>query len=397
MKMADDGNGKIVKFPVRPVRYRLRDEITIPPRPWIARGLLLRKQLTCMIAAGGTGKSIFGLIVAFHLAAGRDFGPYKCVNGPKRVAIISVEEDSDELDRRLHAIAKVFKFDDDAAANLFIVHMESPIIATSDRRGVVSATEIAAELEKQLSRLVVDVIMIDPFVEVWNGDENSNSQVRSALAVIRSFCRRMDCACLLMHHVKKGGVTPGDIDAGRGASSLGGLVRIAHTITNMSKEEATALGVTKPKGIVRVDHAKGNYLPPPETAAWFEFKSIELNNADERYGSVGDHVGVLVNWTPPGVFDGITYEKIDQILDTIIAGTPDHERWTLASQSKDRFVGKIIAEVAEISEDRAARIASAWKKSGLLYEQEYLSGAQRKTRKGVFVDASKRPSATAEE
>lgn len=394
--MAGDDRGNIVKFPVRPVRYRLRDEMTIPARPWIARGLLLRKQLTCMIAAGGTGKSIFGLIVAFHLAAGRDFHPYKCVNGPKRVAIISVEEDQDELDRRLHAIAKVFQFDDDAAANLFIVHMESPIIATSDRRGIVAATDIAAELEKQLGRLVVDVIMIDPFVEVWNGNENDNSQVRSALGVIRGFCRRMDAACLLMHHVKKGGVTPGDIDAGRGASSLGGLVRIAHTITNMSKDEAATLNVSNPKGIVRVDHAKGNYLPPPETAAWFEFKSIELDNADERYGSVGDHVGVLLPWTPPGVFDGVSYVVIDRILDAIITGTDDGEKWTLAPQSKDRFVGNVIAEMAELSGEQASRIAKAWQRSGLLYEEEYFSNAQRKMRKGAFVDASKRPSPTAE-
>jgi len=333
------------------------------------------------------------LIMALHRCAGRNFGIFKCVGGPKRVAVISVEEDQDELDRRLHAIRKVFDYNDDAAANLFIVHMETPIIAQTNGRGVVRPTDIAKELEQQLGRLVVDLVLIDPFVEVWDGNENDNSQVRSALAVIRGICRRMNAACMLMHHVKKGGVTPGDVEAGRGASSLAGLVRLAHTITNMTKDEAAALNIPNNKGIVRIDHAKGNYLPAPETAEWFEFRSIELDNADE-VNPVGDHVGVLVPWALPGLFAGITDAALSACLDELTVGLPEGERYSFLPQGKDRYAALAIAEALAIEEERAARIMRAWKRSGLLFEKEYFSERNRKTRKGVYVDAEKRPLAT---
>lgn len=395
--MADD-RGNVVKFPVQLRRYRFRDEITIPRRPWLMRNLLLRRYLTILIAAGGTGKSIFTLIALLHLAAGRDFGPFKCIGGPKRVAILSVEEDQDELDRRLHAIRKVYDFSNDDAANLFLIGVDSPLLATADRRGNIMPTPMVQKLENELSRLVIEAVGIDPLIETWQGNENDNSQMRAAVAIIRNICRNIDAAGLLNHHVGKGLVTPGDVNAGRGASSLGGLVRIAYTMTNMTKDEAAALSVPNPKGIVRVDGAKANYLPPPENAEWYQFKSVELDNGESISGETiaGDYVGVLKPWVLPGIFDGLSYQKIDAILDAITAGTPDHERWTLAPQSKDRFVGKIIAEVGEISEERASRIAATWKKSGLLYEDEYLSGAQRRKRKGAFVDVSKRPSAIPE-
>lgn len=386
----------VVHFPVKLIRYHFRDEMTIPLRPWLMRGLLLRKQVACMLAQGGLGKSIFGLTIALHLAAGRDFGPFKCIGGRHRVAVLSVEEDADEIDRRLHAIARVYEFTNEDASNLFIIHAEDPIMASADRRGNVKATELSKEFERLMMRDVMDAFVADPFIETWFGNENDNAQVRAAAGVIRTICRRMDAACLLTHHVRKGSVTPGDIDSGRGASSLSGLVRLAYTMTPMSKDDAATLNIPSPKGIVRLDHAKGNYMPPPETATWLKFRNVELHNADPETERSGDHVGVLVPWSPPGLFEGITYEKIDQILDAIAGGIDGLERYTLAPQSKDRYVGKVIAEVGEITEERAARITLIWKKSGLLYEEDYLSGAQRRMRKGILVDVEKRPSAMTE-
>lgn len=388
-------SGKVIQFPVKLTRYILRDEITIPPRPWIMRGLLIRKQVTSLIAAGGAGKSIFGLTIAMHLAAGRDFGPFKCVGGPFRVAVLSVEEDQDELDRRIHAIAKAYKFTQQDLLNLYIINAtaDDPIVATvgDGNSKVVRKTKFGEEMERLLFRDAIDVVMLDPFVEIWDGDENSNGQVKGAAAIIRNMVRRLNAACLLMHHVRKGVLTPGDVDGGRGASSLSGLVRLAHTVTNMTKEEAALFQIPNPKGIIRVDHAKGNYLPAPERAAWFKFEQVELDNADPAFGTVGDRVGVLKPWELPGLFDGVDLATIDLILAAIDKGT-GVERWSLAPQSKDRFVGVIIAQIAEINAERAAKIAATWKKSGLLFEEEYTSFAQRKKLKGIRVDWTKRPS-----
>ncbi len=337
--MTDDG--KIIQFPISLKRLVFRDAITIPPRPWLMRGLLLRKQVTSLIAAGGIGKSIFGLIVGMHLAAGRDFGPFKCVNGPYRVAVLSVEEDADEL-------------------------------------------------ERQLFREAIDVVIIDPFIEIWDGDENSNPQVKGAAAIIRRMIRRMNAACLLMHHVKKGGVVPGDIDAGRGASSLAGLVRLAHTLTNMSKDEAKTFGLDKPAGFIRLDRAKGNYLPPGEEATWFQLQSVEIGNADPAQNLPSDLVGVVAPWTPPKAFEGVTTEDVNRVLD-LIEEASKNVPYSRNGNATDRYVITLLMTELGKTEAAAKTIFSSWWDSELIVEKTYPQLSKGKGGKGLIVDNSKRP------
>jgi len=55
-------------------------------------------------------------------------------------------------------------------------------------------------------------------------------------------------------------------------------------------------------------------------------------------------------------------------------------------------VGNCITdELPGKSKNDAKQIAEAWFSSGLLYEGEYHNSAQRKDRKGVFVDIEKQP------
>lgn len=392
--MADDG--KVVHFPVKLRKYRFKPEIQIPRRPWLMRGLLLRSQVSAIIAAGSVGKSSFGLTVALHLCAGRTFGPFACTQTLK-VAVLSVEEDDDELDRRLAAIRRQFDFTQDDADRLFIIStVDAPLLASADRRGAIHRTEVAKQLENLMMLEGIDVVIVDPFIEVWQGAENDNSQVRAAAAVIRDMARHMNAAVLLMHHVRKGVITPGDIDAARGGSSLAGLVRIAYTMTRMTKEDAALFGLTSHKGLVRLDGAKANYLADPENAQWLKFHDIQLENGDDELGIHGDHVGTLKPWAPPGLFDAITYDAINDCLDAITKGPGDYQRYAFAAQAKDRWVGTAIMEQFDITEERAARILKSWKKSGLLFEQDYV-GDKSRLRKGVFVNDDKRPSATSED
>lgn len=386
------GDEAVVKpWPVRLQKYKFFDPRHIPLRDWLMRGLILRKHVTALIAQGGAGKSIFGLAAALHLCAGRSFGPYFC-NERFRVAVLTVEEDQDELDRRLHAIQKYFSFTNEDAQNLHLIAIDgAPILAQVDKKGEIHRTQKMQYLEKCLSSAGIDVVVVDPFIEIWNGVENDNSQVKSAAGLLRELARNLEIGCLLMHHVRKGLVTPGDIDAGRGGSSFGGLVRIAATITNMTMEQAATFNLTSPKGIVRIDNAKGNYSAPTEEAYWFKFHSVDLGNGtDGDFNS--DHVGVLAPWTPPGLFEGISYQMIDDTLDAIRDGMENGERYTFAGQSKDRYVGLPIAQHCQTTEERATRIMKCWRESGLLYEDQY-TGNKSRLKKGVFVDPEKRPSA----
>lgn len=388
-------NDNVVEFPVKLRRYRFRDPKTLPQRQWIMRGLLLRGQVTAVIAAGGAGKSIFGLGIGLHLCAGRSYGRFR----PReryRVAVLTVEEDSEELDKRLHALQLQFNFDNDDASRFLIINIDDPpLLAIADKHGVMRPTLKLKALEEELAANGIDVVILDPFIEVWSGLENDNNQVKAASGMLRAMARRLNAALLLMHHIKKGSTTPGDIDSARGASSFAGLVRLAFTITPMTREMADALGVESPKFIVRVDHAKGNYVADPGEANWFKFKSIDLENETDD-NPESDSVGVLVPWNAPGLFADIGYDQIDNALDAITAGFADGERYTFAPQSKDRYVGRVIADKCDLLAERAHRVAEVWRETGLLYEKDYLSRSHRKTKKGVFVNAEKRPSATPE-
>jgi hypothetical protein len=44
-----------------------------------------------------------------------------------------------------------------------------------------------------------------------------------------------------------------------------------------------------------------------------------------------------------------------------------------------------------LTQDQCQQIVEGWLKSGLLYEQDYYDTKLRRTRRGLFVDNSKRP------
>jgi RecA-family ATPase len=305
----------VVPFPVVLRRFVPREHLTIPRRPWLMRGLLMRGHVTTLLAAGGVGKSNFGLTIGLHMCAGKPFGPWASV-GKLKVAVLSVEEDEAELDRRLHAILDRFGIPREDAFNLFIVQTAGePLLAVANGKGEVRATKVAEELELLAFREGIDLVIIDPFVEVWLGQENDNTQVRQAAGIIRQMIRRINASCLLMHHVKKGQVEPGDIDAGRGASSLGGLARFGFTLTNMTQDDAKALNLDSHKGFVRADAAKGNYVAPSDKTDWFRFEEIRLRNGDPLKNEIGDGVGVLVPWSAERAGSGLgRAEKVERVF-----------------------------------------------------------------------------------
>ncbi|UFX00313.1 helicase RepA family protein [Sinorhizobium medicae WSM1115] len=395
--MSDDErpphSNKIIQFPVKILRYRLKDPKLLPIRPWLVRGLLLRRCITEIIAAGGTGKSSLGLALAIHLAAGRSFGPFE-ITERHRVAVLSVEEDEAEFDRRMCAVAiqygiKQADFDD----YLFKIHItdDQHVLGQAGKSGTVTATKAMSELERLLAHEQIEAFTLDPFIELWTGNENDNNQVKAVLAIFRATARRLNMACLLTHHVRKGIVTPGDIDASRGGSSSGGLVRLAFTLTNITAEMANTLGLEGDdplrRQLVRLDRAKGNYTPNDDRIDWFRWQNVDLDNDPE--GITPDHVGVLVPWNAPGLFVGVTTSQIHTVLDVIAAAAERGEAFSPSRQAK-RWAGYLLMEHFEWNEEQAAKGMKVWLGSGLLVECNSRDGRKRDM-KGVNVDEKKRP------
>ncbi len=78
------------------------DDDPIPPRGWLLGNTFCRRYLSSIIAAGGTGKTALRITQALALATGQPLtGEHvfrRC-----RVLVVSLEDDRDELRRRVRA------------------------------------------------------------------------------------------------------------------------------------------------------------------------------------------------------------------------------------------------------------------------------------------------------
>lgn len=63
---------------------------------------LIRRLLTVLVAPGGTGKSILSIHLALMLASGKSWGGFR-VRQRQRVLIMNVEDDHEEMFRRIYA------------------------------------------------------------------------------------------------------------------------------------------------------------------------------------------------------------------------------------------------------------------------------------------------------
>jgi hypothetical protein len=81
------------------------DDYKIPPRQWLLGNIFCRRFLSALIADGGVGKTALRIPQLISLTIGRSLtGEHvfcRC-----RVLIVSLEDDKDELRRRVYAVLK---------------------------------------------------------------------------------------------------------------------------------------------------------------------------------------------------------------------------------------------------------------------------------------------------
>src|SRR5262245_19689878 len=153
----------------------------IPRRPWIVPGLLLRRQVTLLVAPPGIGKSLFTLQIAMACGAGLpEWGGWR-LRTRARVLVINSEEDPDEMRRRLYAATNVMGITAaDLAANFaFAAQPDDIVIAKADNRTkTVTRTPMVERIVQTLSANTFDILVVDPFAETFVGDENDNSELK---------------------------------------------------------------------------------------------------------------------------------------------------------------------------------------------------------------------------
>jgi hypothetical protein len=174
-------------------------------------------------------------------------------------------------------------------------------------------------------------------VELHTAPENDNTLLRVVTAMLRAIAREFDIAIVLMHHARKGDLTPGDIEALRGAGAIGGAIRFGFTVCPMSENDAEQFGIQENRRCfyARIDRAKASYAPPVTDADWFE----KVSHLDDS----GEYIGAFHPWVPLPV-RGLSQELISKLCTAIIKGAPDRQPWSPKLSGDTRSVRNLFAQ-----------------------------------------------------
>jgi len=324
----------------RPLRARTYDanfnSADIPVRPWIIHGMLMRRYLTAVFAPAGVGKSVFSLAIAIMAATERKLLGRE-QHEQASVLYINNEDDQDEIDRRVAGICRQHGIPhEELNGRLYTAsgYGDPLTIAKLDADGTVVQHPDVERIMNFCRKHDIGVIVLDPFVSTHDIPENNNSEIEKVATTYRTIAKATNAAILLVHHTRKIGsdteAHAGDAEAGRGASSLIGAVRIAFTLARMSKAAADKRGIDWELGnqLIRMDDGKMNFARMKDEADWYKMVSVDIGN--------GEKVGV------PVPFD---MAEISRLADQVKA----EER---ASQNQIR-ISEIVADVAKcMTEDK---------------------------------------------
>jgi hypothetical protein len=365
----------------------------IPPRQWLLANQFCCGFISSIVAAGGGGKTALRLLQFISLALGRSLcGQHvfrRC-----RVLLISLEDGSEELQRRIKAVLDHYHIDrGDLKGWLFCATPKLAKLAQLNGK-----TRVAGPLEQQLRAAIArrkpDIMSLDPFVKTHALEENSSGDMDFVCDLLARVAVEFDIAVDSPHHVHKGAITPGDADSGRGSSGIRDAGRLIYTLAPMSEDEARTFGIPTEnrRSYVRLDSAKVNIAAQTTNATWFRLIGVPIGNATAEYPH-GDTVQVVEPWEPPETWAGVSPITLNAALDEIDQGLADGQRYSGESSAKDLAAWPVVARhCPSKTEGQCREIIRTWLKTELLYKKEYDNPIQRKTRQGLYVDPTKRPS-----
>ncbi len=364
----------------------------IPPRGWLLATQFCRKFVSSLVGSGAIGKSALRLLQYFSLVVGRAFtGQYMFRRS--RVLLLSFEDDRDELRRRIKAVLIRYQIPHDEIKGWFFCATPKGLKFAEVRQGSRQAGQLENVLRDAIERRKPDLVALDPFIKTHGLEENDNAAMDFVCDLMAKLAIEYDIAVDAPHHSKKGQQTPGDADAGRGASSARDAFRIVHTLTVMSEDEAKMFDISEVdrRAYIRLDPAKVNIVPGAMKATWFKLIGVPLNNGTPEYPN-GDEVQTVEPWSPPDIWANLSTSALNAALTEIDAGLPNGQRFSSASAAKDRAAWRIVQKhCPDKSDNQCRQIVNTWVKTGLLRNEDYENPVDRKPAKGLYVDSSKRP------
>ncbi len=351
------GKGRALNAQPAPVSviatpYVWRDPTTIRPREWVYGRSIQRGHVRAIIAPGAAGKTILSVGEALAMATGRNLLGQDVPGGPKRVWLWNLEDDAEELARIIQAACKHWSIGpEDIRDRLFVDSaLEGAILklATSTAaEGLTINRPLVAALTEEMQGRGIDYLHVDPFVSSHAANENDNMEIDAIAKEWALVAKNTKAGVGLAHHVSKAGAAEVTALSGRGAVALINACRSVLVLNRMSDDEAKRYGIEdeKRRRYFRTYDDKNNRAPPSDASDWFTMASVSLGN-DPNDG--GDNMGVVVPWSPPDAFEGVTTDHLKSVQKLVAAGEyKDH------AASKP-WVGEAVAEVLDLDPDSKA-------------------------------------------
>jgi len=375
----------------------------IPPRQWLLGNQFCRTFISSIVAAGGARKSALRLLQFISLAIGRSLcGQH--VFSRCRVLLISLEDDRDELQRRIKAVLDYYKIDrKELKGWLFCASPKLAKLAVRENSRARSIGPLERYIRDAIERRQPDLVSLDPFVKTHALEENDSGDMDFVCDLLARMAVEFEIAVDSPHHVHKGQVMPGDADSGRGSTGIRDAGRLVYTLTPMSENEAKIFNIPLEErwAYVRLDSAKVNIAARSGVAEWFHITGQSIDNATKEYPN-GDTIQVVEPWAPPDAWGDTSNDTLNAILNDIEQGCvddngkPTGQRYSNApAANPKRAVWPVVQKhYPEKAEAQCREIIHAWLKTGLLVPKDYDDPVERKSRKGLYVDTTKRPGTT---
>jgi hypothetical protein len=364
-----------------------------PPREWLLGNQFCRGFLSGLAAPGATGKTALRTLQYLALATGRPLTD-EHVFKRSRVLMLSLEDDDNELMRRLSAARIHHDIAREEVGGWLYCWTPKGIKLADIKDGARVTGPLEAMLRAKIKARKIDLLGLDPFVKLHGLEENDNGAMDFVCGLLVKLGIEFNIAVDVPHHTKKGLQTAGDADAGRGASSARDAGRLMYTLTRMSDAEGEIFGIPAEERrlFIRLDSSKVNIAPPSGEATWFKLIGVRLENGTDDYPN-GDEVQTVERWYPPKTWDGVSNAELNAALDEIAAGLPNGQRYSNASKATDRAAWLAIARhCPNRTEGQAREMVKTWIRNGVLVVEDYDDPVARKLQKGLSVCHGKRPS-----
>lgn len=173
-----------------------------PPLAFAVEPIIPRGLVTLLGGHGGTGKSLLGLILAAHVAAGVDWAGFKVTRS--RVAVVSLEDEGAWCSWQLQRIVRAYELPADAVAEGITLVDGTNAGPLAKEENIYGAHLLA---EGRAMRPIVELvkgcgmIVVDNASDAYDANESARGLVRAFVSGLAKIARAEDAAVLLLAHI----------------------------------------------------------------------------------------------------------------------------------------------------------------------------------------------------